>query len=330
MEAFLLYDDNRVSIPVLNGLQAGYAKEYSLPDAVQCHAYYGKFPMLFQAVRCGRYEIAISDYLVNTERKVSCKADVICLELHFILKRKVLFNLKDLGWQELDELHHNMIALSKVKNEVYFKIIPVSTFDIHFSVEDVALLSKKYPQLRLLLKALETESYASLFTLPENTTPAMLLLIVKIKEAIKTGKAGDAATIEMIEKLIVLVLENEQAQTRYKYDYGFVEKVYKAAVRMEQHFDEKAVISNQLKQRNLKPDKFREIFRLMFGCLPSEYLQEKKIEKADWLIKEKRFIKPADIATLCAYKSVRHLSDAYYRKYHITLQKAIAVAKNSV
>ncbi|AYD48461.1 helix-turn-helix domain-containing protein [Arachidicoccus soli] len=327
MEDFTLQDDKRSKIAILPGLPREEIKIYGLPGAEQRHAYYGDKPMLFQAIRCGKYEIAISDYLVNNRRKVICHANTTCLELHFILKGKALFNLKDLGWQQLDELHHNMIALSKVKNEVFFEIIPVSTFDIHFTIQEVERLAKQYPQLQPLLYALKTGDYASLFALVQKTTPRMLHLIVKIMEALKAGAASNKETIEMIEALVLMVLENKTLKTRYHYNYDFIENVHKSALRIEQHFDEKDVIANQIKQRNLKPDKFREIFRILYGCLPNQYLQKVRVEKANWLIKEHRVSKLDDIAALCAYQSIRQLSNAYYKKYNTTISKAVALAK---
>jgi len=328
MEDFNLYDDKRVPIPVIPGFPPDYVS-YALPGALQCHAYHGRLPMLFQAVRCGRYEIAISDYLINTGRKVMCKANVACLELHFILKGKVLFNLKDLGWEELDELHHNMIALSDVKNEVYFKIIPVSTFDVHFLMEDFKLLAKKYPQLQPLLKALQTKGYASLFALPEKTTPGMLHLIVKIKEAIKDGKTNDITTIEMIENLVVLVLENEPVKTKYKYNYTNIEKIHNAHYHIGQYVEEKDILSGKMKKSGMKPDKFREGFRLLYGLLPSQYLLERRLQKADWLIKEKRVCKLDDIAELCGFKSIEQLSKDYQHKFGTKISDVIAASKNS-
>lgn len=327
MEAFYLYDDNRIQIQVLDGLPPEYIKEYGLPGAEQRHAYYGKFPMLFQAVRCGGYEIAISDYLINTKRKLMCKANTTCLELHFILKGKVLFNLKDLGWQELDALHHNMIALSKVKNEVYFKIIPVSTFDIHFYIEDVILLAKKYPQLISLLKALKTGDYASLFALVQKTTPAMLHLIVKIKEAIKVGKANDKETIGMIEKLVVLVLENKEVKSKYKYSYDEIESIHKAHRLIGLYVEEKDILTNKLEETGLNADKFRNGFRLLYGLLPSQYLLDKRMQKADWLIQEKRVSKLQDIAALCGFKSKEQLSQNYLRKNGVKISDTITSTK---
>lgn len=98
METFELTNINRVAIPLKNGLPEKYAREYGIPGAEQKHAYYGQYPLLFQEVKAGPYTLAISEYLTRNGGKITCRAKVICIELHFLLTGKVLYNLKDLGW----------------------------------------------------------------------------------------------------------------------------------------------------------------------------------------------------------------------------------------
>lgn len=328
METFILQDSNRVTIPLLEGLPKEYEKEYGIPGAVQKHAYYGKYPMLFQEIKSGRYELAISDYLIRNRSKLTCRANVICLELHFLLTGKVLYNLKDLDWRVLEAGHHNMIALSDVKNETFFKITPASTCDVHFMIEDIVRFSEKYPQLRILLDTLSAGGHTSLFIRPQKTTPLMLHIIVQIKEAVKAGKADDEHTIAMIEKLVVMVLENKPVASKYKYAYTDIEKIHKAHDLIGRYVEEKDILSSKVKESGLRPDKFREGFVLLYGLLPSRYLLDKRLQKADQLVREQRAANLDDLAEMCGFKSESQLAKDYYFKYGIKISELIHSSKN--
>lgn len=119
MEEFYLYDENGKSLPIEEGFPENYLEEYGIPGARKCHAFFGKYPLLFQAIKVGKYEIAKSDYLTRHTGKLTCHASAVCLEIHFILTGKALINLRGLGWTKLEAGTHNMIVLSGVKNETF-------------------------------------------------------------------------------------------------------------------------------------------------------------------------------------------------------------------
>lgn len=328
METFILQDSRRAPIPLLEGLPREYEKEYGIPGAIQKHAYFGKYPMLFRGVKAGRYELAISDYLIRNSSKLTCRANVVCLELHFLLTGKVLYNLKGTGWRTLEAGQHNMIALSDVKNEVLFKITPVSTCDVHFMIEDIVQFSEKYPQLHILLDTLAAGGHTSLFIRPQKTTPFMLHLIVQIKEAVKAGKAEAEDTVAMIEQLVVMVLENKPVASKYKYACIDIEKIHKAHDLIGRYVDEKDILAAKIKQSGLRPDKFREGFVLLYGLLPSVFLLERRLQKADWLIREQRAVILEDIAEMCGFKSKNQLAKDYYNKYGIKISEAVRSFKD--
>lgn len=275
--------------------------------------------MLFQAVKAKHVEIAVSDYLNYSNRNLICYAQTICLELHFILTGNVLFSLDGLGWRELDAGHHNIIALSGVRNETIFQVTPVSTCDFHFTVAYIKRLSVKYPQLQRLLDALGKGGYTSLHISPAETNIFMFHLIVKIKEAIKAGKAEDENTVAMIERLLIMVLEDEPVKTKYKYTYTDVKNMYDAGRYIQENLDREKSLFALVKDCLMESDHFREGFTLLHGCLPKTYLQEQKLAKAKMLFDERKLTRLSSIAEICNYKSVLGLKLAFKKKYDVDL-----------
>lgn len=314
MDTFTIRDYTRTIIPVLEGFPKGYDR-YAIPRSVRRHVNYGNFPMLFQELTSGRYKLAISHYLIRTDKKFTTRANVRCIELHFLLTGKVLINLSGVGGQVLEAGHHNMIVLSDVKNEATFKITPVITFDIHFAVEDFIRLCKKYPQLKPLLKALETNGYSALFAPSAKTNLFMLLLILRINRAVANGKAEDVSTVKLIEELIILVLENKPILTKYNYSYDDIERIDLVHHYIGSYVDEKEILSAKGKESGIRPDKLREGFKLLYGLLPSQYLLEKRLEKAYWLIHTQKETNIESIAEMCGFKTTKQLAKDYYKKY---------------
>lgn len=314
MQDFDLAGPNKVPILIKPGFPKG-CKQYELPNCLKYHASYQKCIMLFQIVNAGPYEIAISDYLPDTDDRITCHASNNCIEMHFVLTGKASFRLENLDWITIDRGHHNLIALSSVKNETYFKILPISTFDIHFTKDQLQRLAIDYPQLKALLEALNAGKYASFSKLPIKTTPLMFHLILQIKERILAGEAETEKTTRLIEQLIILVIENKPINTKYNFEYLEIEKVYRAHRYIPEHLAEGAIIMDIIKEAKMKPVKFREGFDLLYGCLPKEYLRLCRLEKAMMLAVEGRSNTIIDIAQVCGYKSPTQLSKSFF-KHH--------------
>lgn len=225
MESFQLFDENLVEIPLNKGLPKGYRQKYSIPGSIKYHAYHGNLPMLFQAIDIGPYEAVLSDYLTSMNVKLICFANVHCTEIHCLLTGIVHYQLAGFNWVGLEAAHYNMIAFSKVKNKVLFKEPPLCTFDLHISKEKLIELAKRYPKLKPLIKALDEKRYESLFDKPQRLTIDMLQLIFKIREALFAGQANAATTIPMVEELVILLLENNSAKTKYRYSYEDITKI---------------------------------------------------------------------------------------------------------
>ncbi|HTN39230.1 MAG TPA: AraC family transcriptional regulator, partial [Arachidicoccus sp.] len=280
--------------------------------------------MLFQALHLAPYEIVNSDYLNGTADKITCYANSNCIEMHFVLTGKATFRLEDLDWNTIQEGHHNVLALSRVKNETYFKILPISTFDIHFTKDQLRRLCCSYPQLDPLLEALNTGKYTSLSKLPIKTTPIMFHLILQIKEIIMTGETDGKKTIQLIEHLIRLVIENKPYPSKHIFKYEEIHKIYNAHKQIPQHLDEGGIISNIIEAATIKPARFRAGFRLLYGCLPKDFLRISRLEKAMWLAMQGRSKTIRDIAQICGYDSPAQLSKAFFKHFD---QKLIDVIR---
>ena len=329
MEDFVLYDENRVKIPILEGFPDNYIEKYGIPGSVKYHAYFGKFPLLFQFIQVGKYEIVCSDYLTNKSSKITCKAAAHCLELHFFLTGKVLFQLKDMGWKQLEGPAHNILALSEVKDEVHFEITPVSTFDIHISKEILIKLAAKYPKLNPLVKAIKEKNQSSLFLKLKRTNPYKLWQIIKIRAAFDAGKANEAATEEMVEKLILMVLDDEPVVTKYDYSFEEIKKIENAHRLITMYLDETGILASKITETGIPKDKFREGFRLLYNKLPGLYLQHARLEKAKKLASEGNITSLTDLATLCGYRSKTQLTATFFKYFGEKLSTIIAKAKQN-
>lgn len=323
MEQFYLKDENRESIPIKTGFPEAYLKEYGIPGSVKYHAYFGKHPLLFQRIKVGKYEISIGNYLTRSNQKLTCKANTPIVELHFILSGKVHFKLQDMGWVQLKSSSYNMIAAAKAKNETYFKIPPVFTWDIHFKIKELIVLSKKYPKLKPLLTAIKNNKNKFLLKYPERPNPLILQLIHQINAALMAGKQDHKSTLNMLEQLIIMVLEDKPIKLKYNYDYEEIEKLNRANRLITKYLDEKDILKRKIKETNIKLDKFREGFQLLFGKLPGQFLREKRLEKAYKLATEGRTPTLEDIALLCGYLSRGHLSKVFFKHFGIRISEIL-------
>lgn len=312
MQEFQLFDQNLVEIPLKKGFPKAYQKKYSFQGTTKYHAFHGKLPMLFQAIKIGPYEAVLSDYLTIADTKLTCIANTVCIETHFLLTGSVQIQLEGFGWIGLDEGRFNMIALSHVKNQTLFKIPPLTTFDIHIPKKKLIELAKRYPQLKKLLKALKEERFESLFEQPQIITVAMLQLIFKIRGAIFTGQADCPRTIQMVEELIVHIFDKSKRKTKYRYSFEDVTKINEAHRLIAKYLDEKDILSRKIAATSIKPDKFREGFKIIFNVLPSEYLTHCRLHLAKTIAEGGSVHKITDIAQMCGYSSSKHLSKAFY------------------
>lgn len=319
MQSFHLKDEQLQEITLQEGFPKGYETSFGIPGTQKSHAFFGKFPLLFQVIKIGPYEISIRDYLTRKASKLTCHADNYGIELYFSLRGEALYNFKEIGWVAVGKSRHNLIVMSKIKKEVYFKSTPFSTIIIHFEKEHFTNLAKKYPVLIPQLEALNDGRHRSLFPIPANTTPLMLSLLISIKEAIKTGSNVHKKIQEMIEQLLLLVLENVRIKTKYSYTYDDIENLHLAHKRIAQYLEEPDILKHQISKSNIQIEKFREGFRLIFGVLPGDYHRNKKLSKAHKLVTEERITRLEDLAQLCGYLSKSYLSKLYFKKYGIKL-----------
>lgn len=319
MQSFRLFDEQLQEITLEEGFPKAYETSFGMPGTLKLHAYFGKYPLLFQVIKIGLYEIAISDYLTRKSSKITCYADDQCIELHFILSGEALYNLKEMGWVGVKKSSYNLIVMKEIKNEVYFKSTPLTTLDIHFGEKHFIKLVKKYPVLTPLLDALNKGQCKALFAVPAITTPRMLSLIISIKEALRNVNMDKTEILASIEQLLLLVLENLPIRTIYNYSYNDIEKLRLAHKRIAAYVEEQDILKNQISKSGLQPEKFREGFRLVFGLLPGDFLRNKKLEKAHKLVTEERVTRIEDLAQLCGYLSKSYLSKIYLKKYGIKL-----------
>lgn len=319
MEDFQLFDENLAEIPLKEGIPEAYQKQYSIPGAIKYHAYHGKLPMLFQAIRIGPFESVCSDYLTNYDAKLTCKANVNCIEFHSLLTGTVQYQQKGFNWTGLDAGHYNMIALSTVKNQVHFMAPPLCTFDLHFSKEKLIEWAKKYPKLKTLIKALNAHGQQSLFDKPQIITIDMLQLIFKIRVALFAGKADAPMTIQMVENLMVLVLGKGKKKTKYRYSYEDVTRLNHAHELLAEYLDESDILARQLLKSRMKPDKFREGFKAIFQTLPSQYLTSCRLQLAKEVAEGGTVYKIIDLARMSGYTSAQHLAKAFQKRFGIKL-----------
>lgn len=315
MEEFRLFDQNLVEIPLNKGFPKQYQKKYSFQGTTKYHGFHGKLPMLFQAIKIGPYEAVLSDYLTTVNTKLTCIAHADCIEAHFLLTGSVQFRLEGFGWTGMHQGRFNLIALSKVKNQVLFKIPPLTTFDIHIPKSKLIALARRFDQLKKLLKALKEGRFASLYEQPQIITVAMLQLIYKIRRAVTTGQANRPEIIQMVEELIIHIFDKSTTRTKYKYSFEEVIQINEAHRLIAEYLDEKDILSRKIAETKIKPDKFREGFKIIFGVLPSEYLTNCRLHLAKEIAEAGTVHKVSDIIQMCGYGSTKTLSRAFYNYY---------------
>jgi len=344
MQEFHLVDEKRQPIPIMEGFPKEYLKN-EFPGAAKFHAVHNDLVLLFQIIKVGPYEIADSEYLTNIKvknrdkdkdkdktplknkdkdkGKLGARANGPSLELHFLLTGQVQIHLKGLNWTLLVEGSHNITTVPAVKSEVYFKELPVATFDLHFLEESFAVIVRKYPKLAPLLAVYRTKKEKSFFRNRELTNPLILHLILQIKLALKAGLENEPSTLEMVEKLIYLVLEDELVVPKFHYNYNDIERIHEAHRLIGMYLEEKNILQNKMQQAAMPPAKFREGFKLLFGRLPSQYLHDKRMERAHKLATDDPTNKVDYIANLCGFDSSRHLSKAFFKTYGIKLSEIL-------
>ena len=319
MKEFYLYDDQHKPLEIKAGFPTEEMAKLGFPGAEKYHVMVGKLPLLFQTIKVGEVEIANSDYLTAGNGKLEAKSDESCIEIHFLLTGAVQINLNGFGWTLLKAGSHNLTTVPSVHSEVYFKTIPASTLDIHIPEAMFTLLVDKYPKIARLLKAFKEKQDANLNELRIKTTALMFHLIVQIRIALRAGLENEPSTIEMVERLICMVIEEDNGAPDNNYTYEEIEKIHLVYLQLGMRLDEKDTLSNKLKKIKIKAAKFREGFKLLFGCLPRYYLQEKRLEKAYKLATEDREKTIKGIANLCGYDSSRYLAKAFFQRYGIKL-----------
>jgi AraC-like DNA-binding protein len=328
MQDFRLYNSSRKEISIQEGFPKEYDK-YGFPCALKYHAKYGKFTLLFQVIKAGKYEIANSDYLIKgkakteeeddnhskDKRKLAAKSDESCIELHFLLYGSAQINLKGFEWALLDAGSHNLTTVPSVKSEVFLNSPSISTFDVHLTEKLLVIYAEKYPQLKPLLKAFREKKEKELYDKNRSTTPFMFHLIVQIKAALMAGLENEPGTLDLIEQLIHLVIEDKHVPTNHTFDYYDIESICRAERLMVKHLDEKDILKNKMQETGMKQSKFREGFKLLFGYLPHEYLKIKRLEKAHKLATEGRINTIANIAQVCGYRSGDYLAKEFLKVY---------------
>jgi len=315
MEEFYLFDENRIPIPIKEGFPDSYLKNYGFPGSAKYHAIHNKSTLLFQSSKVGDYEIVNSNYFITGNGKLEARSNAPCLELHFLLTGQVQIKLKGLDWDVLEEGSHKMISIPAVKSEVYFNITPVSTFDVYFTEDTVANLALKYPRVARLLTAYREKQYASLNKIRTKSNALMFHLIIQIREALKRGLENEPSTLALVEELILMVMEEKPLKAKFQYNFNDVEKIHRAHRLIGTYLDEKDILKNKMQETKIIPAKFREGFKLFFGCLPNQYLHQKRMEKAHELAMEGRGTTVKDIAQLCGYVSSDHLSNKFLKYY---------------
>ena len=327
MQDFRLYNSSRKQISIQDGFPKEYEK-YGFPGAVKYHAKYSNFTLLFQTIKAGKHEIANSDYLIKgkakteaddahskDKRKLAAKSEESCIELHFLLIGSAQISLKGFEWAVLDAGSHNITTVPSVKSEVFLNSPSISTFDLHLTEEKLVIYAGKYPQLEPLLKAYREKKEKDLFDKNRITTPFMFHLIVQIKAALMAGLENEPGTLDLIEQLIRLVIEDKHEPTNHKFDYYDIESICRAERLMVKHLDEKDILKNKMQETGMKLSKFREGFKLLFGYLPNEYLKIKRLEKVHKLATEGRINTIANIAQVCGYRSGDYLAKEYLKVY---------------
>ncbi|MGF7229951.1 helix-turn-helix domain-containing protein [Arachidicoccus sp.] len=311
METFFLFDEYFKAIPLLKGIPEAYNK-YVIKGAIGYHAKIDERSiMLFQSIDLGEIEICISHYLVNHPMKIFCTADCESLELHNMIQGEAQYRLKGFEWRRIKAGQHNLIYLTNVKNETYFKGNTTITFDIHLSKELLQQLANQYPKLHPIWNKIKKEENGSLYIEFADNSAKSMHFIVRIMELLYQEGVGNPQIKLWAMDLLKVLLEADALPSKYRYSYEDIKTIDHAATMLIAHQDEKNVLANQLRKSHLNADKFREGFRLLFGQNPKQFLLSKKMEQVKILLGKGYTLD--EICERTGYSTVSHLEEAFVR-----------------
>lgn len=100
---------------------------------------------------------------------------------------------------------------------------------------------------------------------------------------------------------------------RVKYDHG-MEKIAGAAAYIEQNYAENISVAKLAEMSNYSVRQFIRLFKKAFGCIPTEYIANLRMQKARELLRGKT-ASVTDIALFCGYGDSNYFS-RIFRKYN--------------
>lgn len=311
---FRLYNHDRREVPLTFHIPPAYEK-YIMPGSHACTASERFGTILLQEVIQPSYIIRLSHYFIRVGGKLTSKREEPSLRIRFMLKNDLTHKLKGFDWQTLKETQYHIVAMPFVKNESYFEAKDYLILDIHPSFSFMKQFVPRFGQLNTFLKQAEAGAFVRLFGQPFYAAPRALYLLKQLMEYFYGNYDESFNADQAVEELAKLSLSGSPAQPYSRFSFYDIERLYDAERYITQYMDEKDILERQRERIFMNKGRFREGFLQIFGELPHEHLNRKRMERARWLLRTSGAIKIKDISYQVGYPNPNNFTVAYKRFY---------------
>jgi len=275
--------------------------------------------MSFQQIKGDGFAVWYSNYFIDRDTSFTAGADQPVLELHFIFSRPVEYFLEGIGKSELLNGQFNITYTPYILNKVFLAGgTQFYTFDIHFEATFLEKFAASSPELSSLLEDVVTHTPANITKDAHFATGEMISLINSMLKNKYHGIYREFFIESQVVLLLLQVLEkinaDEAGSGMLKLTASDVERIVAARDYLILHMDNPVSVIKLARIAGINDFKLKKGFKQLFGNTIFRYLEEARLEKAMFLLRETD--RPvADIGYFLGYMYPTHFSAVFKKKF---------------
>ncbi len=267
------------------------------------------------------YSIRYTHYIIRQSTWLQGQADEPMLELHFVLRGPLRYQVEGIGEIKFPEGHFNMVYAPAFRAQAWMESgKEYTTFTVHFSPEYIGVFAPYFPVLTDVLEQMEQGKAGTINPFHTRVTPEMIIII---RDILNNEYVEGVRALYLQDKIAELLLlaftrmtpafSNAADIRLHQYD---IDKIREAREYLLMNMEHPLTVIELSHKVGINDFKLKKGFKQLYGVTIFDFLLEARIDKAKRLLLETD-TPVHEIAFATGYKNVSSFTAAFKKKLGI-------------